>query len=75
MEMYEWMHRNPVCGAYPLHYVCDTAVIAQHDRFVAVNSAIQVDLTGQNNSEKGVPVRAQFERLGWAARLHEGRRC
>lgn len=51
MEMYEWFDRNPVCNAYPLNYVCDTNIVAQNFKFTAINSAIQVDLTGQNNSE------------------------
>jgi 4-hydroxybutyrate CoA-transferase len=51
MEMYEWFDRNPVCNAYPLNYVCDTSIIAQNYKFIAINSAVQVDLTGQNNSE------------------------
>ena len=51
MEMYEWFDRNPVCNAYPLNYVCDTNIIVQNNKFIAINSAVQVDLTGQNNSE------------------------
>ena len=51
MEMYEWFDCNPICTAYPLDYVCDSRVVYKNYKFTAINSAIQVDLTGQNNSE------------------------
>ena len=51
MEMYEWFDRNPVCTVYPLNYVCNPNVAAQNNKFTAINSAVQVDLTGQVNSE------------------------
>jgi len=51
MEMFEWFDRNPVCTVYPLHYVCNPFVASQNNKFTAINSAIQVDLTGQVNSE------------------------
>ena len=51
MEMFEWFDRNPVCGAYPLYYVCNRSVIEKNDKFTAINSAVQIDLTGQDNSE------------------------
>jgi 4-hydroxybutyrate CoA-transferase len=51
MEMFEWFDRNPVCTPYPLNYVCNPTVISQNHKFTAINSAVQVDLTGQVNSE------------------------
>ncbi|MCO5167659.1 MAG: 4-hydroxybutyrate CoA-transferase [Planctomycetes bacterium] len=45
--LYRWVHDNPVVEMHPSDYTNDPVVIARHDRFVAVNSAIQVDLTGQ----------------------------
>src|SRR5690606_6056400 len=45
--LYRWVHDNPVVEMHPSDHTNDPFVIAQHDRFVAVNSAIQVDLTGQ----------------------------
>jgi 4-hydroxybutyrate CoA-transferase len=51
MEMYEWFDHNPVCTAYPLNYVCNPNIAAQNNKFTAINSAVQVDLTGQTNSE------------------------
>lgn len=51
IEMFEWFDRNPVCAAYPLFHVCDRSIIVKHDKFIAINSAVQIDLTGQDNSE------------------------
>ena len=46
-KLYEWVNDNPMVEMHPTEYVNDPFVIAQNDRMVAVNSAIEVDLTGQ----------------------------
>ncbi len=46
-KLYKWVHDNPMVEMHPTEYVNDPFVIAQNDRMVAVNSAIEVDLTGQ----------------------------
>lgn len=46
-NLYEWVNDNPMVEMHPTEYVNDPFVIAQNDRMVAVNSAIEVDLTGQ----------------------------
>jgi len=46
-RLYEWVHDNPLIELHRTEYVNDPFVIAQNDRMVAVNSAIEVDLTGQ----------------------------
>ena len=46
-RLYEWVNDNPMVEMHPTEYVNDPFVIAQNDRMVAVNSAIEVDLTGQ----------------------------
>lgn len=46
-RLYEWSNDNPMVEMHPTEYVNDPFVIAQNDRMVAVNSAIEVDLTGQ----------------------------
>ena len=46
-KLYEWAHDNPLIEMHPTEYVNDPFVIAQNDRMVCVNSAIEVDLTGQ----------------------------
>ncbi len=46
-KLYQWVNNNPVIEFRRTEYVNDPFVIAQNDRMVAVNSAIEVDLTGQ----------------------------
>lgn len=46
-RLYEWVDDNPLIELHPTEYVNDPFVIAQNERMVAVNSAIEVDLTGQ----------------------------
>ncbi len=46
-KLYEWVHNNPLIEFHRTEYVNDPFVIAQNERMVAVNSAIEVDLTGQ----------------------------
>jgi 4-hydroxybutyrate CoA-transferase len=45
--LYDFLDNNPLIEAHPVSYVNDPEVIAGNDRMVAVNSAIEVDLTGQ----------------------------
>jgi acyl-CoA hydrolase len=46
-RLYEFLHNNPLIEAHPVSYVNDPVVVARNDNMVAVNSAIEVDLTGQ----------------------------
>lgn len=46
-RLYEWVDDNPMIELHRSEYVNDPFVIAQNERMVAVNSAIEVDLTGQ----------------------------
>lgn len=46
-RLYEWAHDNPLIELHRTEYVNDPFVIAQNDHQVAINSAIEVDLTGQ----------------------------
>jgi acyl-CoA hydrolase len=46
-ELYRYLDNNPMIEAHPVEYVNDPAVASRNDRLVAVNSAIEVDLTGQ----------------------------
>ena len=46
-RIFDFIHNNPVFEFHPTQYTNDPFVIAQNDRMVAINSAIQVDLTGQ----------------------------
>lgn len=46
-RLYDWVDDNPLIELHRTEYVNDPFVIAQNDRMVAINSAIEVDLTGQ----------------------------
>ena len=46
-RLYQWVDDNPLCEFHRTEYVNDPFVIAQNERMVAINSAIEVDLTGQ----------------------------
>ena len=46
-ELYKWAHDNPLCEFHRQEYVNDPFVIAQNEKMVAINSAIEVDVTGQ----------------------------
>ena len=46
-RLYDWVDDNPLIELHPTEYVNDPFVIAQNENMVAVNSAIEVDLTGQ----------------------------
>jgi 4-hydroxybutyrate CoA-transferase len=46
-KLYEFVDDNPIIELHPTEYVNDPFVIAQNDRMVSINSAIEVDLTGQ----------------------------
>ncbi|HSL46773.1 MAG TPA: acetyl-CoA hydrolase/transferase C-terminal domain-containing protein [Anaerolineales bacterium] len=46
-NLYNWADDNPLIEFHRTEYVNDPFVIAQNERMVAINSAIEVDLTGQ----------------------------
>lgn len=46
-RLYDYMDNNPLFEFHPQDYVNDPFVIAQNNKQVAINSAIEVDLTGQ----------------------------
>jgi Acetyl-CoA hydrolase len=45
--LYDWAHDNPMVEMRPTEYTNDTAVIRRFKKMVAINSAIEVDVTGQ----------------------------
>jgi acyl-CoA hydrolase len=45
--LYDFLDNNPLIEAHPVNYVNDPEVASRNDNLVAVNSAIEVDLTGQ----------------------------
>jgi len=46
-RLYRWVDDNPMVEMRSAEYTNDTAVIRRFKRMVAINSAIEVDLTGQ----------------------------
>ena len=46
-RLYNFVNDNPIVELHPSDYVNDPFIIAQNDLMVAINSAIEVDLTGQ----------------------------
>jgi len=46
-RLYDFIHDNPIIELHRTEYVNDPFVIAQNERQVAINSALEVDLTGQ----------------------------
>jgi 4-hydroxybutyrate CoA-transferase len=46
-RLYDWVDDNPLIELHPTEYVNDPFTIARNDRMVAINSAIEVDFTGQ----------------------------
>lgn len=77
-KLYDYINENPLFEFRPSEYVNDPFIIAQHNRMVAINVAIEVDMTGQVCSDSigydfysGVGGQADFNR--GAVRSKEGK--
>jgi 4-hydroxybutyrate CoA-transferase len=46
-ELFDFVDNNPIFEFHPTAYTNDPLAIARNDNMVAINSALQVDLTGQ----------------------------
>ncbi|MFC1529190.1 acetyl-CoA hydrolase/transferase family protein [Gemmatimonadota bacterium] len=46
-ELYDYCDNNPLIEAHPVDYVNDPFIISQNENLMAINSAIEIDLTGQ----------------------------
>ncbi len=46
-KAYDFIDNNPIIEFHPQEYVNDPFVIAQNKKMIAINSAIEIDLTGQ----------------------------
>src|SRR5579863_4212653 len=46
-RLFDFVDNNPIFEFHPTSYTNDPALIARNDNMVAINSALQVDLTGQ----------------------------
>jgi 4-hydroxybutyrate CoA-transferase len=76
-RLYDWADDNPLIELHRTEYVNDPFVIAQNERMVAINSAIEVDLTGQVCADSIGPklysgVGGQFDFIYGASRSKGG---
>lgn len=77
-RLYEFIEDNPFVEMHPTDYVNDPFVIARNDKMVSINSAIEVDLTGQVAADSIGPafysgVGGQLDFIRGAARSKEGK--
>lgn len=77
-RLYDYIDNNPVFAFHPTEYVNDPYIIAQQHRMVAINVALEVDLTGQVCADSlgstfysGIGGQVDFNR--GAARARHGR--
>jgi acyl-CoA hydrolase/GNAT superfamily N-acetyltransferase len=50
-DTYEFLHDNPSVEFRTIDYTNDPLIIARHDNMAAINSALEIDLTGQATAE------------------------
>jgi acyl-CoA hydrolase/GNAT superfamily N-acetyltransferase len=77
-RLYDYVDGNPLFSFHPTEYVNDTFLISQQNKMVALNVALEVDLTGQVCADSlgtrffsGIGGQVDFNR--GAARAHDGR--
>lgn len=46
-RLYDLVRENPMFEFRPAEYVCDPYIIGQHNRMVSINTAMEIDMTGQ----------------------------
>lgn len=46
-KLYDFINDNPMVALLDVSYVNDTTVIRKNDKMTAINSAVEIDLTGQ----------------------------
>ena len=76
-RLFDFLHENPVVNMEPSSFVHDPETVAQLDRFVAINSALEIDLTGQVTAESLGPrqvagIGGQFDFVLGASRSRGG---
>lgn len=76
-RLFDFVHDNPLVNMESSAWVHDPQVVAQLDRFVAVNSALEVDLSGQVTAESLGPrqvagIGGQFDFVLGASRSRGG---
>ncbi len=69
-RLFDFINRNPLIELHPSEYVNDPLIISQHDNMVAINVALEVDLTGQagldssNRSKQKINVALEVDLTG-----------
>jgi 4-hydroxybutyrate CoA-transferase len=76
-RLFDFIHDNPLVNMEPSDFVHDPQAVAQLDRFVAINSALEIDLTGQVTAESLGPrqvagIGGQFDFVLGASRSRGG---
>jgi len=46
-KLFKYIHDNPIFEMHPTEYVNDPFVISQNTKMISINSAIEIDITGQ----------------------------
>ncbi|HPR64966.1 MAG TPA: acetyl-CoA hydrolase/transferase C-terminal domain-containing protein [Thermoanaerobaculia bacterium] len=60
-KLYDFVHQNPLIELHPVSYTNNPFVIAQNDNMTAINSAVEVDITGQVCSDSmGIKIYSGF---------------
>lgn len=67
-RLYAWAHDNPKLRLMPSSWIYDPSVLASDPRFTSINTALQVDITGQVNAESIAG--RQIGNAGGLATLH-----
>jgi 4-hydroxybutyrate CoA-transferase len=76
-RLFDFLHENPRVNMESSAFVHDPDVVARLDRFVSINSALEIDLTGQVNAEslgarQVAGIGGQFDFVIGASRARDG---
>ncbi|RMG83528.1 MAG: acetyl-CoA hydrolase/transferase family protein [Chloroflexi bacterium] len=76
-KLYRYIHDNPIFELRPTEFVNDPFIVARNDRMVSINSALEVDITGQVCADSIGPrfysgVGGQLDFVRGAARSKDG---
>jgi acyl-CoA hydrolase len=72
-RLYDFVHDNPAVRVMDIAYVNDTSVIRQNPKVTAINSAIEIDLTGQVCADSIGTL--QYSGIGGQMDFMRGARC
>lgn len=72
-KLYDFVNNNPMVELFPIEYTNNYLVISENDKMVSINSALEVDLTGQVCSDSlGYEI---YSGVGGAIDFHRGARA